>query len=167
MQKKKKLKIIDIKVVNYHGKSLRIFFSKNRSNFNEINIKNFLDIENKEKIFEIETYIKFMKKINDKKKKLLKKIKFISKKNKVLGVGASAKGNTFINFLGLTNKEIFAVTDISKFKINKYTPGSHIIIKHDKIFKNSKKIFALILSWNFSKDLKKKLYSINNKIKFI
>ena len=165
--KKQKLKIIDIKVVNYHGKSLRIFFSKKKSCFNEINIKNYLDIENKAKIFKIKTYKKFMKKINDKKKKLIKKIKFISKKYKIVGVGASAKGNTFINFLGLTNKEIFAVTDISKFKINKYTPGSHIIIKHDKIFKNSKKIFALILSWNFSKDLKNKLYSINNKIKFI
>ena len=66
--KKQKLKIIDIKVVNYHGKSLRIFFSKKKSCFNEINIKNYLDIENKAKIFKIKTYKKFMKKINDKKK---------------------------------------------------------------------------------------------------
>ena len=48
-------------------------------------------------------------------KNCLKKL-IISRKNKVVGVGASAKGNTFINFLGLTNKEIFAVTDISSLK---------------------------------------------------
>ena len=62
-------------------------------------------------------------------------LEFISKKYKIVGVGASAKGNTFINFLGLTNKEIFAVTDISKFKIRKdYEIFYNNLLKFREIF---------------------------------
>ena len=62
--------------------------------------------------------------------------------------------------MDLNSKVISAVTDSSPHKIGKYTPGSHIKIFEDSFFKNRKKIYAIILSWNFSKMLKKMFWHI-------
>ena len=67
----------------------------------------------------------------------------------------------------LNFKVIKAVTDNSKYKIGKYTPGSHIKIYKDNFFKKSRNVFAIILSWNFNKMLKKKVLIYNKNVKFI
>ena len=89
------------------------------------------------------------------------------KNSLIIAVGASAKGNTFLNYMELNSKVIKAVTDNSKYKVGKYTPGSHIKIYRDSFFKKSDKIFAIILSWNFNKMLKKKVLIFNKNVKFI
>ena len=167
LSKKLDLKITNFEIVNYHGKSIRIFLSKKKSEFKEKKMKKILQNEKKLKLYNLQTYRNFMKKITTRKKNLRLKINKIIKKNKIIAVGASAKGNTFLNFVGLTNKEIYAVTDNSYYKINKYTPGSNIKIRDDYIFKKFKKVYAIILSWNFSKSLKKKILKYNKRIRFI
>ena len=86
---------------------------------------------------------------------------------KVIGVGAGAKTNTYLTFNDLNHKKIDFVTDASKFKIGKFTPYTRIPIKNDKIIKKYKKIVCIILSWNISTLLKKKLTKINKGIKFL
>ena len=54
-----------------------------------------------------------------------------------------------------------------KLKIGKFTPKSRIPIYNDKILSRYENLYAIILSWNISKTLKKKLLKINKKIKFI
>jgi hypothetical protein len=168
--RKLNLSLNKIDIVNYHGKSLRIAFVKKNSKFknNITKFQRFLNYENKENIFSKKTYLNFMKKINKKKIFYIKKINKLKKLGyEIAGVGASAKGNTFLNFLKIDSKIINRVTDASKEKIGKYTPGSHIKISNDKYFIDKKKIYALILSWNFSKMLKTKIISQNKMVKFI
>ena len=69
--------------------------------------------------------------------------------------------------MGLNYKLIQAVTDNSIHKVGKYTPGSYIKIYKDSFFKKSGKVFAIILSWNFRKMLKKKVLIYNKNVKFI
>ena len=59
------------------------------------------------------------------------------------------------------------MTDASKFKIGKYTPKSRIPIYKDEKLTKYEKICAILLSWNISSLLKKKLIQINKEIKFI
>ena len=75
--------------------------------------------------------------------------------------------NASINTFDLNTKHIDFITDASKYKIGKFTPKSRIPIYSDKILTRYENIYAIILSWNISKTLKKKLIKINNKIKFI
>ena len=56
---------------------------------------------------------------------------------------------------------------MSLFKIGKFTPHTRIPIKKDKIIKNYKKVVCIILSWNISKPLKKKILKINKHVKFL
>jgi hypothetical protein len=170
LMRKLNLSLNKIDIVNYHGKSLRIAFVKKNSKFinNITKFQRFINYENKENIFSKKTYFNFMKKINKKKIFYIKKINKLKKLGyEIVGVGASAKGNTFLNFLKIDSKIINRITDASKEKIGKYTPGSHIKISNDKYFIDKKKIYALILSWNFSKMLKAKIISQNKMVKFI
>ena len=87
----------------------------------------------------------------------------IKNKNFVYGIGAATKGNTLLNCCGFNDKHIKFILDKSKFKINKFTPLSGIkIIKEDK---NLKFKAALILPWNISNHLIKKVFK-NRKIMY-
>ena len=85
---------------------------------------------------------------------------------RIFGIGASAKGNTFLNFYNLGYKIVSGVTDISKEKLNKYTPGTHIKIVKDDILKDYNNIYVIMLSWNI-KSIRHKIKKINKNIKFI
>jgi hypothetical protein len=68
----------------------------------------------------------------------------------------------------LDNSMIDYITDISPYKIKKYTPLSRIPIVHDNILKKIKnKIYVVILSWNISDILINKIKKLNNKLTFI
>ena len=74
----------------------------------------------------------------------------------------------FLNFHNLNSDIINCVTDSSKFKIGKYTPMSRIkILSDEEAFKKYEKVYALILSWNISKEIKSKLLKLNPNIQFI
>ena len=85
----------------------------------------------------------------------------------IIGVGAAAKANTFLNYYNIDNSLLEYITDSSKHKQNKYTPLTRIPIVGDEIFSEYDEVYALILSWNISTNLKKILHNINPKIKFI
>ena len=109
-----------------------------------------------------------MSKIDTKKKKLLAKIKNLKeKKYTIVGVGAGAKANTFLTYYNLNNKIIDFLTDNSKYKQNKITPVTRIIIKDDKEITKYKKIACIILSWNISNLIIQKIKKLNKKVKFI
>ena len=162
------LKILSLAKNKYHGGSLRTIVSKKNSILKEFKIDSFVKYENRKNIYKLEFYKKMMEKINLKKKKLLTKLNNLEAKGYVIsGIGAGAKSNTFLTFYGLNNKIIKFLTDSSKFKKNKYTPVSRIIIKDDKELINYKKIACIILAWNISSLVIDKIKKLNNKIKII
>ena len=153
---------------DYHGGSLRTIAIKKNSNLKKFNTKKLIFSDIKKGIYKIEFYKKMMKKIDLNKKNLLARIDdFLQKKYTIVGVGAGAKANTFLTFYGLNSKKIKFLTDSSKFKINKLTPVTRIIIKDDYHITKYKKIACIILSWNISNLIIKKLKKLNNKIRII
>lgn len=167
--KNSNLEIFKIEETPYHGGSIRVF-SKHAD---VVNLNNTLDKiikkEEKIKLFNTETYEEFMKILSLKKIKFLKKIiKYKSKGYKIVGIGAAAKANTFLNYIGLNNLIIDFVTDASKYKIGKFTPLTRIPIYSDNALKTiGKKICAIPLAWNLSYILEKKLKKINKNIIFL
>ena len=101
---------------------------------------------------------------NNKKNTLLKKITNLRNAGYIIcGIGAGAKANTFLTYYGLDYKIVDFITDASKFKKNKFTPITRIPIKDDNQIKKYKKIVCLILSWNISSLIIKKIKKLNKK----
>jgi hypothetical protein len=82
---------------------------------------------------------------------------FISFGKKIAGYGASAKSTTFLYKYQLNNKLIDYIIDDSVFKQNYLSPGLHIPIKSIHNLNIQKVDYILILSWNFTDDIVKKL----------
>lgn len=65
------------------------------------------------------------------------------------GYGAPAKGNTLLNFLGLTPATIEYIAETNVWKQGLLTPGSHIPILSEEVFLRRMPDYALLLSWNY------------------
>ncbi len=161
------LNIIDVQVVDYHGGSLRVYCGPSVSKEPQV-VDDMINNEEAAGIFKKDTYKLLLEKINNKKINLMRKIYDIKGSGgSLIGVGAAAKGNTFLTFLNLDNSIIDYVTDASEYKQGKFTPLTSIPICGDEIFREYNEVYAIILSWNISGKLKEKLREINSKIKFL
>lgn len=82
---------------------------------------------------------------------------FISYGKKIAGYGASAKSTTFLYEYRLNNKLIDYIIDDSIYKQNFYSPGLHIPIQSIHHLNVAKVDYIIILSWNFTEEIVKKL----------
>ena len=140
---------------DYMGGSIRIYLSKKKKN--PTLVWKYKQKEKRAQLFTATTYQKLMKRADYLKTSLVHQIATIKKQGgKIIGIGAATKGNTLLNYCGITQKDLEFVTDSSPLKIGKFTPGSHIPIKSDKDI--TKDItHAVILPWNIAGFLTKKL----------
>ena len=150
--KKNGLKIIDISFNEINGGSIEIICSKKNSNFkaNKQKIKNVFNKENK---INNKSYNQFNKRIYNVKKKINIFLNKYAKTKKIIGYGASTKGNIVLNHCGINSKHMRFICDGNPEKHGKYTPGSNIkIISKEKMRKlNPDYLFVLI--WSFRSEV--------------
>jgi len=72
---------------------------------------------------------------------------------KILGYGASTKGNVLLQFCGLTAKQIPFIADVNEQKYGCYTPGTHIPIISEKEAHAMKPDYFLVLPWHFKHNI--------------
>jgi hypothetical protein len=68
---------------------------------------------------------------------------------KVLGYGASTKGNVVLQFCGFGPDDIPAIAEVNTEKFGRVTPGSHIPIVSEQEAKAMKPDYFLVLPWHF------------------
>ena len=144
-----------------HGTSY-IFIIKLNSNQKKIE-----KILRQEKFLNYNFYKKWGKTCFKNIKIIKEQIEKIKKKNILIGYGAAAKANTFLNFSKI---KLNYIIDDNKFKQNKFCPGSKVPIKSINILKKIKKnIHFIPLAWNFYNEIKTKIIKVRkgNKDKFI
>lgn len=161
--RKHKFHIYHIEPSPISGGSLIVFFSKKKHTLSK-KAKNFFLLEKKSRFNSIFYWKKFAKLTIEHKKKI---IHILSKKKKIIAYGASARSSTFLNFCNINNSKIRLICDKNKYKQEKYSPGSKILIKNpDEICWKSEK-YLIILSWNFFGEIKKYLIKKNFKGKIL
>ena len=75
------------------------------------------------------TYKKFAKKVIKSKTDIIKLFKKLKSKNrKIISYGATYKSTTIFNYCKINNRFLDYVTDTTKNKQGKFTPGTHIPI---------------------------------------
>ena len=168
--KKHNLEIFKIEELKIHGGSNRYYIKKikNRIKLHK-SVNHHKYKEEKYGLNNLRTYIKFAKRIEYSKKKLLSIFIKCKKNNKkIIGYGATAKSVTILNYCNINNTMINYFVDTTPDKQNKYTPGTKILIKKYSNLINDKVDYAFLGAWNFKKEIfdKEKKY-IKNGGKFI
>ncbi len=164
------LRLFDIDKISTHGGSLRYYICKNTAKHKStLKLKKYLELEKKNNLNKFETYIKFSNRVKKSKKSLYELLKKIKRENKkIISYGATYKSTTVFNYCKINNKIFDYVTDTTKNKQGKFTPGTHIPIISPEQGINETVNYAFLGAWNFKKEiLKKERERIKSGLKFI
>ena len=87
---------------------------------------------------------------------------------KVVGYGASTKGNVVLQFCDLSTAEISAIGEVNEDKFGRMTPGTHIPIVSEKEARAMNPDYFLVLPWHFKDSiLRRETEYLSNGGKFI
>ena len=87
--------------------------------------------------------------------------------NRIAAYGAAAKGNTILNYAGITDKDIEFILDNSILKQGKFLPGSRIPILGSEVPDLQGLDYIVILPWNLKQEIKKILLKKKKDLKFV
>ncbi len=142
----------DIKTVPIHGGSLRVAIRRG----GPLHCNRALLMAEAERIdglYEMATYVTFRERVLNNTRSLRELVwKLVSEGQKVIGYGASAKGNTLLNYTVLP---LSYIVDDNPLKHGYYTPGQKIrICGLSEVEADAQSLNVVLLAWNFAKEIK-------------
>lgn len=148
------LEVFDLESTDMHGGSLIYYIGHSNQHPISKRVAEYIAIERKNNLENIETYNSFAARVMTIKADLINLLKSLKEEGKrLVGYGASAKGNTLLNFCGVGTELLDYIVDKSPHKHNLLTPGMHIpIFPVEKLIADVPD-YTLILAWNFSKEI--------------
>ena len=144
------LKIIDLSFNEINGGSVEVTVSKKGSKY-KINNSKISKVLEDEKLINDKSYKKFNDRIDNTKKVINLFLK--KNKKKIIGYGASTKGNIILNHCKITSKEIKYICDGNFQKLGQYTPGSNIKIISKERMRKMKLDYLFVLIWSFRSEV--------------
>lgn len=156
MLEKAGLKIVDIRMNETNGGSFLVTAAKTRSSFreNSSSIEHLFEKEKDKGMEGATAYKTFSEKVSSHREKLRKVINdLLSSGKKILGYGASTKGNVLLQYCGLSTKEIPFIAEVNEDKFGKFTPGSNIPIISEREARAMDPDVFLVLPWHFRENI--------------
>ncbi len=153
--KRTNLNLIDVIKTPVHGVSYLFVLSKKK--MNEHRVQNLIDTERETGLYSKKTYDDYKRNILNIVESFKKVVKHVQGEYPVIGYGAAAKGNTFLNF---TDIKLDYVIDDNELKQGLYTPGTNIEIKSVELLKEygeDDRILFVPLAWNFYDEIRKRI----------
>lgn len=164
------MEIFDIKPVETHGGSLRVFIKKNGGPHpRTATVDRFLREEKEKGCLEKRAYLDFSARVAGFRQKLNQMITDLKKHGKtVSGYGAPAKATTIVNFCGFTPTQIDYIVDDNPLKQGRLVPGAKIPIVPSVHLNEKPTDYVLIFAWNFAKEIISKIEPLRARhVKFI
>lgn len=158
------LRIVDIEELPTHGGSLRVYCTHDSNNlFATSAVENILTLEENVGLHTTAPYELFAARVE----KVVREFReFLARcqesRRSVVGYGAAAKGNTYLNYVGADASDIPFVADRSVYKQGRLLPASHIpVVSPDRIFVDRPDL-VLILPWNLRNEVTEQLAAIKD-----
>ena len=158
--KRTNLNLIDVIKTPVHGVSYLFVLSKKK--MNEHRVQNLIDTERETGLYSKKTYDDYKRNILNIVESFKKVVKHVQGEYPVIGYGAAAKGNTFLNFADI---KLDYVIDDNELKQGLYTPGTNIEIKSVELLKEyseDDRILFVPLAWNFYDEIRKRIKKVRD-----
>jgi hypothetical protein len=146
------MRVMDVQMNAINGGSFAVTACKTGARYcaNEPVIEWMLQQEDDMGLDTPRPYREFEEKVFKHRKHLTRLIEAIlSDGKRILGYGASTKGNVLLQFCGLTAKQIPFIADVNEQKYGCVTPGTNIPIISEKEAHMMKPDYFLVLPWHF------------------
>ena len=161
------LTVSRVELIPIHGQSLRVFITKGKKV--DKSVSAFIKKEKVLELHRVKTYQSFASRVIDLKEALFQTLASLRKERKrIIGYGASGKGNTLLNFAQIGPDLIDYIIDTTPTKQGTYTPGMRIPVVSPDILKKEIPDYILLLSWNYADAILEKEKELRKKgVKFI
>jgi SAM-dependent methyltransferase len=160
------LRVFDVGRLSTHGGSLRVFACRSEARHPETPaVAACLAEEREAGLAEAssEAYRGFQAKAEHARASFLAFLARAKAEGKtVAGYGAAAKGNTFLNFCGVSAADITLIADASHAKQDRLAPGTHIPIVSPDALRAAKPDYVVILPWNLAEEISKSMADIRS-----
>lgn len=147
------LTLFDVKHQDIHGGTIRVYGSHQGERATSDRMMEMLGVE--QDSLTRDKYLHFGLRAQGIKNDITSLVREIRARGKsVWAYGASAKGNTLLNYCELTNDDIPVAVDDNPKKHGLYTPGSHLrIVPAEALGKGAGPDYLLLLAWNFEREI--------------
>lgn len=149
------LEIFDIARLPVHGGSMRVFVRKaQKAAAPSPTVADWIARERENELFSAATYDAFRERVEINKEVLLALLRRLKAEGKrLVGYGASARGNTLLNYCGIGTDLLDYIVDGNRLKHGLYTPGMHIpVFGPDRVLED-RPDFVFIIAWNFAEEI--------------
>lgn len=150
------LKIVDVQMNAVNGGSFAVTAAKAASSVaaNKPVIDWLLEQEDRMGLTTIKPYQDFKERVfrhRDDLTRLLDAL--VADGKKIVGYGASTKGNVLLQFCGITQKHLTAIAEVNPEKFGRFTPGTNIPIVSEADAKAMNPDYMLVLPWHFKENI--------------
>ncbi|MBF0424579.1 MAG: methyltransferase domain-containing protein [Magnetococcales bacterium] len=159
------LAIFDVEELPTHGGSLRIHAAHDTDTSRQVSAA-VHDLTARERALgydRIETYGAFQQQVEHIRRDLVAFFAAARTAGQTIaGYGAPAKGNTLLNYCGITPKQLPFTVDRNPHKQNLYLPGTHIPIRAPEAIEEARPDYILILPWNLKEEIVAQLATVRS-----
>lgn len=158
------MRVFDVEQIPTHGGSLRVFACHNGAAHQTAPaVGAVLDLERNAGLMSPEVYRAYQAKVDQTKHAFLKfLIKAREEGKTVIGYGAPAKGNTFLNYAGVRKDLMLCVVDRSPQKQGRFLPGTHLAVHPTEEIERVKPDYVVFMPWNLRTELTEQLHYIRD-----
>lgn len=149
------LRVVDVEKLPVHGGSIRTFVAREGAGRTPSpEVATWLNREREEGLFEAVTYRRFREAVEERRDELLELMDGLRARGRRLaGYGASARGNTLLNYYGIGPDRLAYIVDRNELKQGLYTPGTHIPVDGTEKLVEDGPDDVLLLAWNFADEI--------------
>jgi len=156
------LQLVDVLMSLIHGGSI-IFVAKRQDYVDKINPSVTQYLAREQLFLDRQAFKNFAAKAYDIRKQLQVLVEQLKNDGKTIYTyGATAKGNTLLNFIGVTCNEIPLCVDSTEIKQGKYLPKSNIKIISEEDGLSNPPDYFLLTAWNYKDEIIKKVRESGN-----
>ncbi len=149
------LELFHLEQLDVHGGSLRTFARKGTQG-GPVSpaVSELLLSEAERGLFCASTYNAFRERVRRIKAELLALLSELKQEGKrIVGYGASARGNTLLNYYGISTHFLDYIVDRNSLKHGLYSPGMHIPVVPVERLVEDRPDYVLLLAWNFADEI--------------
>jgi 2-polyprenyl-3-methyl-5-hydroxy-6-metoxy-1,4-benzoquinol methylase len=148
------MEVFDVERVAIHGGSIIYFIGHKGAHAISANVQQLISSEIAKGLDRKETFIAFAQRTEALKSDMIKVLNDLKAAGKrVAAYGAPAKGNTLLNYFGISTDLVAYTVDKSPYKQNLYTPGMHLPVYHPDRLSRDMPDYVLLLAWNFADEI--------------
>lgn len=149
------MEVLDVQFLDVHAGSLRVFAGKAAAvGRGRSSVAEWVDREAQRGLFSAATYDAFSDRVRRNREALLELLGSLKQAGaRIVGYGASARGNTLLNYYGIGPETLDYIVDRNELKHGLYTPGMNIPVCGVERLLEDMPQYVLVIAWNFAAEI--------------